>query len=412
MLIENEENIDNVIIPQRFIPFDIGTRITEKYLSAIKEYAQNSNFSFLEISGLMKTISQDVLLIIRINDSIKLYIFSYGIGVFVLVDDLHTMNEKYSVDYCEYRKKAHSSILNFTYGEVSKILKEVIACIRTIVKREKKLRPSATDTWEYEGLSYVMTISYIIKKNGNRNEYATFNDVEKKNLLIMLQPSLAHKEDTMAMATKKEKNDNFDPYNFEVNEIDTPKNWMHTEDCSIYISWAAVVVYMQGVLDKYIEIIECLEVDLQAMWLYTYCQYINLKNWKEKKKMSSSQLKKLKYNFQRHYNEFLSDNDSSIPVYIGEIRGEMINTSGIDKEKNNYKEYIDFCIDETESREFEQQRKYSMINEVLLFVIAFVQIAPMLYSALIGEYNNLQLWPIIVMFVLVIVAIFFIVRKS
>ena len=72
MLIENEENIDNVIIPQRFIPFDIGTRITEKYLSAIKEYAQNSNFSFLEISGLMKTISQDVLLIIRINDSIKL----------------------------------------------------------------------------------------------------------------------------------------------------------------------------------------------------------------------------------------------------------------------------------------------------------------------------------------------------
>lgn len=412
MLIENEENIDNVIIPQRFIPFDIGTRITEKYLSAIKEYAQNSNFSFLEISGLMKTISQDVLLIIRINDSIKLYIFSYGIGVFVLEDDLHTMNEKYAVDYCEYRKKAHSSILNFTYGEVSKILKEVIACIRTIVKREKKLRPSAADTWEYEGLSYVMTISYIIKKNRNRNEYATFNDVEKKNLLIMLQPSLAHKEDTMAMATKKEKNDNFDPYNFEVNEIDTPKNWMHTEDCSIYISWAAVVVYMQGVLDKYIEIIECLEVDLQAMWLYTYCQYINLKNWKEKKKMSSSQLKKLKYNFQRHYNEFLSDNDSSIPVYIGEIRCEMINTSGIDKEKSNYTEYIDFCIDETESREFEQQRKYSMINEVLLFVIAFVQIAPMLYSALIGEYNNLQLWPIIVMFVLVIVAIFFIVRKS
>lgn len=160
------------------------------------------------------------------------------------------------------------------------------------------------------------------------------------------------------------------------------------------------------------EIVEYLEVDLQAMWLYTYCQYINLKNWSDKKKLSSSQLKKIKYNFQRRYNEFLSDNDSSIPVYIGEIRSEMINTSGIDREKNNYMEYIDFCIDETESRESEQQRKYSVMNEVLLFIIAFVQIAPMLYSALIGEYNNLKIWPIVVMIVLVVVAIFFIVRKG
>ena len=52
------------------------------------------------------------------------------------------------------------------------------------------------------------------------------------------------------------------------------------------------------------------------------------------------------------------------------------------------------------------------MNEVLLFIIAFVKIAKMLYSVLIGEYNDLKLWPIIVMTVLVIVAIFFIVRKN
>lgn len=123
-------------------------------------------------------------------------------------------------------------------------------------------------------------------------------------------------------------------------------------------------------------------------------------------------MKKIKYNFQRRYNEFLSDDDSSIPVYIEEIRGEMINSSGIEREKNNYMEYIDFCIDEIESRELEQQRKYSVMNEVLLFIIAFVQIAPMLYSAMLGEYNDLQLWPIIVMIILVVVAIFMIIRKS
>lgn len=349
---------------------------------------------------------------IEINISIKLYIFSYGIGVFVLEDDLYPMKERYAVDYCEYRKKTHNNILNFCHEACSVVLKEVINDIRTIVKKEKNIRTSASDKWEYKGLSYVMTVSYVIKKDKNENSYLDFNEIEKKNLHIMLQPSLAHKEDTMTMSEMEESNKDFDPYSFDVTQIDKPRNWLHTEDCSIYISWAAVVVYMKGLLDKYMEIIESLEVDLQAMWLYTYCQYINLKNWSDKKKLSSSQLKKIKYNFQRRYNEFLSDNDSSIPVYIGEIRGEMINTSGIDREKNNYMEYIDFCIDETESREMEQQRKYSVMNEVLLFVIAFVQIAPMLYSAMLGEYNDLQLWPIIVMIVLVIVAIFLIVRKS
>lgn len=412
MEIESREEIDNIIVPQRFIPFDIGTKITDKYLDDIKSYIEKKGYSSLEIPRLMRTISQDVLMKIEINISIKLYIFSYGIGVFVLEDDLYPMKERYAVDYCEYRKKTHNNILNFCHEACSVVLKEVINDIRTIVKKEKNIRTSASDKWEYKGLSYVMTVSYVIKKDKNENSYLDFNEIEKKNLHIMLQPSLAHKEDTMTMSEMEESNKDFDPYSFDVTQIDKPRNWLHTEDCSIYISWAAVVVYMKGLLDKYMEIIESLEVDLQAMWLYTYCQYINLKNWSDKKKLSSSQLKKIKYNFQRRYNEFLSDNDSSIPVYIGEIRGEMINTSGIDREKNNYMEYIDFCIDETESREMEQQRKYSVMNEVLLFVIAFVQIAPMLYSAMLGEYNDLQLWPIIVMIVLVIVAIFLIVRKS
>ena len=75
-------------------------------------------------------------------------------------------------------------------------------------------------------------------------------------------------------------------------------------------------------------------------------------------------------------------------------------------------EYIDFCIDETESYEAEQQRKYSVMNEVLLFIIAFVQIAPMMYAALTGQYKDLQLWPVIVMVIVVIVAIIFIVKKD
>ena len=113
MGIETTDNIDNVIIPQRFIPFDIGTKITERYLVEINSYIDKKGFNYLEIPGLMRTISQDILLKIRINISIKLYIFSYGIGVFVLDDDFHPMNEKYAVDYCEYRKKSTQSYIRF-----------------------------------------------------------------------------------------------------------------------------------------------------------------------------------------------------------------------------------------------------------------------------------------------------------
>jgi hypothetical protein len=52
------------------------------------------------------------------------------------------------------------------------------------------------------------------------------------------------------------------------------------------------------------------------------------------------------------------------------------------------------------------------MNEVLLFIIAFLQIAPMLYNAMIGEVADLKPWPIITMGIFVLVAIVFIIKKD
>lgn len=163
MKVESGEDIDNIIVPQRFIPFDIGTKITEQYVDDIKSYVEKNGYSVLKIPGLLRTISQHVLLKIIVNASIKLYIFSYGIGVFVLEDNWYSMDEKYAAEYCEYRKKAHNNILNFCHEGCSKVVKEVINDIRKIVKKEKNIRTSASDKWEYQGLSYVMTVSYVIE---------------------------------------------------------------------------------------------------------------------------------------------------------------------------------------------------------------------------------------------------------
>ncbi len=406
-------DLDSIIIPQRFIPFDMGIDIDDTANEKLSRYFNQKNYKICEIPPLLKSISADVVFKIELSVSLRLYLFSYGIGVFMLEDNLYHMSEKYAVDYCGYRKKAHKEILEFTHGEISKTIRTTISDLRLIVRNNKfVVRPSASDDWECGGLSYVMTVSYIIKKDKERKDYDKFSDIDKKNLQIMLQPSLAHEEDTMALAEFLTAETDFDPYNFDANQVDAPRNWIRSEDCAIYISWAAVVVYLHDLLGKYMEIIEYLEADLQAMWLYTYCQYINLKSWSQKEKLSSAKLKKEKYNFQRKYNEFISDNDSSVPVYISDIRNELINTSGINHEKDNYMEYIEFCIDETESYEGEQQRKYSIMNEVLLFIIAFIQIAPMLYNGMIGQYNDIQKWPIIIMSFFVVIAVIFIVRKD
>ena len=415
---ENKQDVktddkENVIVPQRFIPFDLGCSIDDECEQEIKEYLETSGFKMPEIPGLLSSVSTDILFKVEISDTLRLYVFLYGIGVFVLEDDLYHMTDKYAVGYCDYRKQAHKEILEFNHGRASEQIKEIMSKLRSIAFSERKrIRPSASETWESNGLSYVMTVSYILKKDKKRKDYEKFTIIDKKNLHIMLQPSIAHKEDTMAMADIEGQDVDFDPYNFEVEKIEEPRNWIRSEDCAIYISWAAVVVYLRDLLGKYMEIMEYLEVDLQAMWLFTYCQYLNLKKWTENKKLTSAQLKKEKYIFQRKYNEFISDNDSSIPVYIYEIRGELINTSGIDREKENFLEYINYCLDETESHEAERQRKYSAMNEVLLFIIAFLQIAPTLYSAMIGGYRDMKLWPIIPMVVFVLIAVVFIVKKD
>lgn len=95
-----------------------------------------------------------------------------------------------------------------------------------------------------------------------------------------------------------------------------------------------------------------------------------------------------------------------------ELRNELIATSGIDEQKKEYIEYLEYCIDETESYEAEQQRKYSLLNEILLFIIAFIQIAPMLYEFMIGEYQEIVVWPVIVLILIVLIAIWLIIRKD
>ena len=117
-----------------------------------------------------------------------------------------------------------------------------------------------------------------------------------------------------------------------------------------------------------------LEVDLQAMWFYTYCLYGNSKSIFDKKGILASDLNRIENEFEILYNEFLSNDDSSCPQYVSDIRSELIETSGIKTEHDKFVKYIGYCTGEIEALEREHQRKYSWLNEILLFIIAFADI--------------------------------------
>lgn len=404
--------------PYRIIPFDIGGDISkdesESIIDKYNELYTNSQIEVKSIDVFQHNLSIELIGGYIISDQILLFIYSFGIGVFVVQDDdyiFEGMKSKYAIEYCRSRRQVHKKILNFQM-KYSQTLRSIVDFIRKQYSdKHNIIRLSASSEWEMNGFSYVMTVSYI--NTGVENScYANMSDVEKHSLQIMLTPSLAHEEDSeiiklLDMGKKS------DPYMIDLDTLEIPKNFWKGTNADIYISWAAVVVMQNEVQIGYIEFINSLEVDLQAMWFYTYCLYCNLRDRYGTKGILASELKHIENKYRRQYNDFLSNGDSSSPRYVSDIRDELIRTSGIQEEHNKFIEHICFCIDETETLEREHQRKYAWLNESLLFVIAYVDIITTLATHFFGNFSSIgQAVFVFATIVIFILGILFIVKKG
>lgn len=406
-----DNHIDNKIRPYRNIPFDIGCTLDHKDVSAIKEAFKNREIVEFPVPQLLKSFSKYILLSFEINTDIRLYIYTFGIGVFTLRDDDYNINmEKYAVNYCDARKNCHHNLLKGEH-KYSHDLYSIAECLRKCVSsNHKELRITANSGWEHNGFSYVMTVSAIQLQGITSFDYSKLPDIEQKNLQIMLEPGIAHKEDSMLM-DKDIISGDFDPYDTEIMFADIPVNWIRSNDMGLYISWAAVLIYSGLVDDNSARYIECMEVDLQAMWMYVYCMYYVLSNTHEKN-IKVSDLKRTLFSFKRMYNEFSDTDDSSVAEYFRNIRDELIRTSGIVAEKDKLIEYLNYCIEDTVSKNEEKARKYSVFSEILLFVIAYVQIAPLVYHLLMGDYVLIGTWQIVLTIAIAVIGIVLIILKE
>lgn len=406
---ENED----YIIPLRLIPFDIGRVLDNKVLQLITGWLDENYISISSlnpISQLLKASSKHYISGWKINDAIDLYIFTFGIAVFSIKGQEFWLSEKdFANDYCAYRKERHESYLTGE-NQYSGKLREIASSLRDLAaNKNNQLRVSANDEWECGGFSYVFTISNIILKNGSF-DYSRMSDSEKINLQVLLEPSIAHKEDSLVYSCYRRANKKLDA--IDLSKLNAPQNWLYDDCNAIYISWAAVLLYGHEPNIDLQNIMIALEVGLQAMWLYTYCLNDSLRQGDVSKKMLASKLQSKQFGFRRLFNEFMHISDSTVPAFVNRIRSELISTSGIEKNADNYEAELDYLIAESTSISLEQQKKYSWLIELLLFVIAFVQIAPMVYEVLVNGLPNLEPIPVLVMVLIVIVAAIILIKKE
>ena len=401
-----------LIIPYRYMPFDIGTSISDALKNKLIKYFDDNHYKLIDETQLLTAFSKYYLFGYKLSDDISVYIYSFGVGVFLFKgDEFVCSHEKYAFDYCKERKEKYASQLNSKPShKFSPVFDKVANDLRSIVKEnsssKQHIRTSANCDWECAGFSYIMSTSFIVDSETKNFEFKNLNEDYKKNLLIILEPAIANLEESNKLSVTA----NNDPFNFSTEDYDY-KNWLKKSNSAVYISWSAVVVLMDKLDEGIIEHINCMEIDLQAMWLYSYCLY-NDASEMESKNSKVSALKNELFKYKKMYTEFKANADSNLPEYIFNIRNELIKTSFIDEQYQRYTDYLQFRIEETESKNIEEQQKFNVLSEILLFVIAYIQIVPSLYGLLMGEFKNIGVPQVIILALLGLVGIILIVRKD
>ena len=324
---EQVEKIQRYIRPLRFIPFDVGMGLNCKALVAVSKLLTACGYAKIDCPPLLLSLSGLLADAYAVSGKMEVYIYTTGIGVIVFEDDAFPIpNDVIGVEYCEYRRRKHEEVRLFKHKFSSQI-KTLIEQIRGSVDKCHR-RVSGNDTWENGGISYVMTTSIIVQPD-LAPKYQEMPDVWKKNILMMLEPSLAHEEDSLI--THISRDGDFDAYDFSLEDFQSPVSRIKSKDCAIYTSWAAVLVLLKDESRSYIDFVKCLEIDLQSMWMYLYCLAADIKDRHQRCHKSLKSLRDMSFMIKRAYSEFLDLNDSSAAIYFKDVRNDLVKTSGIDE---------------------------------------------------------------------------------
>lgn len=402
-------------LPVRIIPFDLGRSLDEKDIADIKEYTA-AKYTSLALSLRQKSILKNCVASFFLDDEVSAFVYQNGITVIVIKEravEGFKDDRQFAILYGENRKKAHSSLFNWAH-EKSQTIRTTISGLKSIVYHNSKskisLRLSAAEEFENKGLSYVMTLSlFDVKLEETQNKsFKNYPDWLKSNIYALLDPSVIYLEDSSKFESTNEIS--FDIKRILENiEIDGDlKDYERHRHVNAYMSWAAVVVIGQ-IQSTDIEEYTALEVQLQSDWFYVYCLEKGLEKSEKVSKKDIVGYQRQSYELDQLENRLYDFDDSSMPTRILDIQRGLVDTSGLADNIHHLKRKIDYILEREKLNNELKQKKLGQSSEILLFIIAFIEIAPT-----VAEYGN-RIYPnagVLANILIVILGFILLIRKE
>lgn len=377
--------------PIRIIPFDLGRKLTEKDISDIQLLCDN-RYNTRAFQLREEAITKDCWnMAILINQKMTAFIYYTGIVVVNIEDDVMNFDGEemhyFSINYGENRKIAHQLLFDWEHKQ-SETLKLFVRELRSIITRNTKktvLRKSGSEDFENNGMSYVMTLSLfdVGKDVLATNQFDGYPAWLKRNICALLDPALLFLEDSSKLGYSLSESTNLKELLDDIDTSVTIHDYEKHRNINTYMSWAAVIAIGQ-LTDNDIHEYIALEMQLQSDWYYTYCIDKSINDNKELKKDEVIGLQRQAYELDILSNRIYDFDDSSMPTRVIELQRGLVLTSGLEEQLHHLKRKISYILEREKLNTELKQKKLSHRSEILLFIIAFIEIAPT-----VAEYGNL-----------------------
>lgn len=386
--------------PIRILPFDLGRPLGTKDMQAISALV-GTQFKSKTISPRQKSIIKDCFIALDIDIGLSAYIYHNGMCVITIEETPVAFAEDYetfSITYGDNRKKAHSQLFKWCHP-ASQQIDELVRLLRSIVisnnKKNQTLRISASEDFENKGMSYVMTLSLfdLSKELLSVHGYKNYPRWLKTNICAMLDPALLYLEDSSKFESANEVEFDIKRILSELEVEEELRDYEKHRHVDTYMSWAAVLV-LGDLQHTDIEEYTALEVQLQCDWYYVYCMEESLEGINPKSRTKIIDYQKYSYELDVLENRLYDFDDSSMPARILEIQKGLVKSSSLQDNINHLQRKLQYLL-EREKMDFDmRQKKVGQSTEVLLFVVAFVEVAPTIaewgskYHPLLGPILN------------------------
>lgn len=401
--------------PVRIIPFDLGRSLSADDLSLIEKQLL-PKYRRLEITPRQSSILKGVSLFFMIRDNISAYLYSNGICVIVVEENKISFQnnfERFSIPYGENRKKAHSAFFKWEH-DYSPVIWDVIAELRGIVRahapKKTTLRKSASEEFENKGLSYIMTLSMfdVSKEIINSTSFKNYPDWLKSNIYALLDPAVLYLEDSSKFESATEVDFDLSKILSELEINEDLTDYERHRHINTFMSWAAVTIF--GLLqDIDREEYTALEVQLQSDWFYVYCLDKSLDDFSNPTKKDVVDIQRQHYEIDLLDNRLFDFDDSSMPTRILDIQKGLVETSGLAGNIQHLQRKMQYILEREHLDSELRQKHLGQSTEILLFIIAFIEIAPTVI-----EYGN-SFYPnagVAASFFIILLGIILLIRKN